>query len=67
MMENKIYNLARKIFRPFLPPFFTGEVPRRGDGGNNITLVQGEKLPPIERQEAPTSPVKNRGRKITLT
>jgi len=46
----------------FLPPPLVGEVPQRGDGGNNISHMQDEKLPPIERQEAPTSPV-NGGRK----
>jgi len=39
-----------------LPPF-TGEVPR------NLSLALDERSPPIDRQEAPTSPVKNGGRR----
>ncbi len=49
-------------FLSFLPPFFTGEVPRRGDGGNNSTLTQDDRLSSIERQEASTSPASG-GRK----
>ena len=45
-----------------LPPFM-GEEPRRGDGGLQFSLSQYESLAPIERQEAPTSPV-NGGRKV---
>jgi len=50
-----------------LPPPLAGEVPRRGDGGNSLTLTQGERFPPTLRHEAPTSPVKNGGRKDTNT
>ena len=47
-----------------LLPLFMGEVLKRsvGDGGIHFTLSQYENSPPIERQEAPTSPI-NGGRK----
>ena len=34
-----------------------------GDGGTSYSLAQDESYPPIDRQEAPTSPVKNGGRR----
>ncbi len=41
----------------FLPPFFMGEVPRRGDGGNKFRIAQDlKRVPPSPPLRSGTSP-----------